>query len=73
MTTQLERFPPTHGAEMLKREFSVSINHETLRQILKRHKQWESSKVDRLKRGWRERKAHFGELLQGDGSYQIWF
>jgi len=73
MTTKLEGFPPTHGAEMLKREFNVSINHETLRQIMKRHQLWESSTVDRLKHGWRERKAHFGELLQGDGSYHIWF
>lgn len=73
MKNKLEGFDPTHGVEMLKKHFSIDTNRETLRQILIKHGLWQSSKVKRLKHGWRERKALFGEMLQGDGSYHIWF
>lgn len=65
-------FGPTLAAEKLAQN-GHKLDHETLRRWLiaaglhqKRRK--------RLKyRQWRERKAHFGELIQLDGSHHQWF
>ncbi len=73
MTTDLEGFGPTHGAEMLETHFNINITSETLRRMLIAHDLWHPNEVERLKHGWRERKAHLGEMLQADGSYHIWY
>jgi len=64
---------PTFIAEQLEKNDGIIINHETLRKLMIRHNLW--SVADRKKRRhqWRERKHHFGELVQIDGSFHRWF
>lgn len=71
--TKLQGFDLSHAADMLSKHYNIATNRETLRQLLIAHNLWHPSKAERLKHGWRERKAHQGEMLQGDGSYHIWF
>ena len=65
-------FGPTLAAEKLTEEGMV-LDHETLRRWLLAQGLWHKSRKRRKHRSRRERKAHFGELVQMDGSHHRWF
>lgn len=70
-----ERYPdfgPTLAAEKLALEGQV-VNHETLRGWLIKAGLWQKRRKRAKHRSWRERRAHFGELVQMDGSHHKWF
>ena len=58
-----EGFGPTLAAEKLADE-GLEVDHETLRRWLMADGQWKRRRKGRKHRTRRERKAHFGELLQ---------
>ncbi len=65
-------FGPTLAAEKLAKE-GHEVNHETLRRWLIKEKLWKKKRRRSPHRSWRERRAHFGELVQMDGSPHKWF
>lgn len=70
-----ERYPdfgPTLAAEKLALEGHV-VDHETLRGWLIKAGLWHKRRKRGKHRSWRERRAHFGELVQLDGSHHQWF
>lgn len=70
-----ERYPdfgPTLAAEKLALEGQV-VDHETLRGWLIKAGLWQPRRKRARHRSWRERRAHFGELVQLDGSHHRWF
>jgi transposase len=67
-----ERFGPTLAAEHLSSEDGLKLDAETLRRWMLADGLW-----SRERKGWRhrqrrERKEHFGELVQMDGSFHRW-
>lgn len=64
---------PTFIADQLTKNDGLNINHETLRKLMIREGLWKPSTRKKRHHQWRERKHHFGELVQVDGSYHIWF
>jgi transposase len=68
-----ERFGPTLAAEHLAREDGIDIHHDTLRRWMLAAGLWSRARKRRAHRRRRERKAHFGELVQLDGSFHPWF
>ncbi len=70
-----ERYPdfgPTLAAEKLEKEGDL-VNAETLRQWLIKEGLWQRKRKRSAHRSQRERRAHFGELVQMDGSHHRWF
>ena len=65
-------FGPTLAAEKLA-EDGHEIDHETLRRWLIADGQWKRRRKRANHRSRRERKVHFGELVQIDGSHHQWF
>ena len=65
-------FGPTLASEKLREE-GLKLDHETLRRWLIADGQWEKCHKRRKHRSWRESKAHFGELIEIDGSHHKWF
>jgi transposase len=66
-----ERYPdfgPTLAAEKLTLDGLV-VDHETLRHWLMKAGLWQRRRKRKRHRSWRERRAHFGELVQLDGSH----
>jgi len=68
-----ERFGPTLAAEHLASEDGVAVDHETLRRWMLAAGLWSRARKRSPHRRRRERKAHFGELVQLDGSFHLWF
>src|SRR6202790_4606336 len=68
-----ERFGPTLAAEHLGTEDGVTVDHETLRRWMLAAGLWSRARKRSPHRRRRERKAHFGELVQMDGSFHLWF
>src|SRR5260370_10234458 len=68
-----ERFGPTMAAEHLATEDGVTVDHETLRRWMLVAGLWSRARKRSPHRRRRERKAHFGELVQLDGSFHRWF
>jgi transposase len=68
-----ERFGPTLAAEHLASEDGVTVDHETLRRWMLTAGLWSRARKRSPHRRRRERKAHFGELVQLDGSFHPWF
>ena len=68
-----ERFGPTLAAEHLASEDGVTVDHETLRRWMVAAGLWSRARKRSPHRRRRERKAHFGELVQLDGSFHPWF
>jgi transposase len=66
-------FGPTLASEKLKERDGYEIDHETLRRWLKEAGVWRKRRKRPRHRKQRERKAHFGELVQLDGSHHQWF
>lgn len=67
-----ERFGPTLAAEHLADEYGLVVHHETLRRWMLADGQWSRVRRAAAHRQRRERKAHFGELVQLDGSFEAW-
>jgi transposase len=68
-----ERFGPTLAAEHLASEDGITVDHETLRRWMLGAGLWSRARKRSPHRRRRERKAHFGELVQLDGSFHDWF
>jgi transposase len=66
------RFGPTLAAEHLRSEDGVTVDHETLRRWMLAAGLWSRSRKRSPHRRRRERMAHFGELVQLDGSFHPW-
>jgi transposase len=68
-----QRFGPTLVAEHLREDHGIHVPCSTLRAWMTEAGLW--SRVRRVKRKpkRRERRAHFGELVQMDGSFHDWF
>jgi hypothetical protein len=67
-----ERFGPTLAAEHLADEYRLVVHHETLRRWMLADGQWSRVRRAPAHRKRRERKPHFGELVQLDGSFEPW-
>ena len=65
-------FGPTLASEKLAKD-GYLIDHETLRRLLIKQGLWQKRRARSPHRSWRERRAHFGELVQLDGSHHPWF
>lgn len=65
-------FGPTLAAEHLQKEDQIGMGVETLRQWMLEAGLWSRERRGRAHRRRRERKAHFGELVQMDGSFHDW-
>lgn len=70
--TESERLGPTLAAEQLLREHGYSVEVETLRRWMLAEGLWSRRRKRRPYRQWRQRRAHFGELVQLDGSFHHW-
>jgi transposase len=68
-----ERFGPTLAAEHLASEDGLTVDHETLRRWMLAAGLWSRARKRSPYRRRRERQAHFGELVQMDGSFHAWF
>jgi len=68
-----ERFGPTLAAEHLGAEDGLQVDGETLRRWMLAEGLWSRQRKRQSYRRRRERKAHFGELVQMDGSFHAWF
>ena len=67
-------FGPTFATEKLCAD-GYELDHETLRRwlIAESSRRWDWQRKRAKYRGRRERRAHFGELVQMDGSHHEWF
>ena len=65
-------FGPTLAAEHLREEDGLAVAPETLRRWLTAAGLWVRARDAPAHRRRRERKAHFGELVQLDGSFHAW-
>jgi transposase len=68
-----ERFGPTLVAEHLGKEDGLKVGEETLRRWMMAEGLWSRMRRRKAHRKRRERRAHFGDLVQMDGSFHGWF
>ena len=66
-------FGPTFACEKLLDVHKIKLSDETLRLWLNQESIPYEKRKGRKHRQWRERKHHFGEMLQMDGSHHDWF
>ena len=66
-------FGPTLAAEYLAQEDGLTVCVTTLRRWLTVAGLWKPRRGGPRHRKWRERKPHFGEMVQVDGSLHDWF
>lgn len=66
-------FGPTLAAEKLAERDGLEVHRETLRRWLIAACLWPGRTAHRRHRRRRRRRAHFGELVQLDGSHHAWF
>ena len=66
-------FGPTLACEYLAKVDQEQVGVETLRQWLIEDDLWGPGRRRPVHRKWRERKGHFGEMVQLDGSHHNWF
>jgi transposase len=67
-----ERFGPTLAAEHLECDDGMKVDHETLRRWMLAEGLWSRERKRKPHRRRRQRKEHFGELVQLDGSFEEW-
>jgi transposase len=65
-------FGPTLAAEKLEECEKIRVSNEKLRQIMLAKGLWQRKRRRGKIYRWRERKAHFGEMVQMDGSHHDW-
>lgn len=70
--SEQERFGPTLAAEHLAEEDGIVLDHETLRRWMLEEGLWSRRRRRKQACQRRERKPHFGELVQLDGSFHAW-
>lgn len=68
-----QRFGPTLVAEHLWEDHGIQVPSSTLREWMSEAGLWSRVRRSRPKTKRRERRAHFGELVQFDGSFHDWF
>jgi transposase len=68
-----QRFGPSLVAEQLEEEHAIVIPRTTLRDWMLEAGQWSRIRRSRPRPRRRERRKHFGELVQMDGSFHDWF
>jgi hypothetical protein len=66
-------FGPTLALEYLRKVDGEDLSKETLRGWLMGAGLWRPRRRGSPHREWRERRAHWGELVQMDGSEHDWF
>lgn len=66
-------FGPTLAAEHLASEDKLEVHPETLRRWMLEQGLWKRMRKAQPHRKRRQRKAHFGELVQLDGSFHDWY
>lgn len=66
-------FGHTFAAEKLFERDKINVHQETLRKWLIEAGDWKRVRKSRAHRQWRERRHHFGEMVQVDGSHHDWF
>ena len=66
-------FGPTLAVEYLRKDDGEDLSQETLRRWLIGAGLWQPRRRGAVHRQWRERRAHWGELVQMDGSEHDWF
>jgi len=69
-------FKPSFAAEKLGENHNIHRDPKTVRSVMIQEGLWNPKQKRRQKqqhRQWRERKAHYGEMQQFDGSYEKWF
>ena len=73
--SRYEGLGPVLYTEKLLSAHGVKVDHETVRRLLIRGGLLWQVKRQRKKphAAWRERRGHFGELVQMDGSHHCWF
>jgi transposase len=71
--TEQERFGPTLAAEHLADEDGLEVGEETLRRWMLAEGLWSRVRRRKAHRKRRERRQHFGDLVQLDGSFHAWF
>lgn len=67
-----EGFGPTFAAEKLAKD-GYKVDHETLRRWLIAEGKWQQHRQRHPYRQRRERREHFGALIQMDGRFHHWF
>jgi transposase len=67
-----ERFGPTLASEHLAEDQGVEVDAETLRRWMLDEGLWTRERKRKPYRQRRLRRAHFGELVQMDGSFEDW-
>ena len=70
--TTYHDFGPTLASEKLFERDKIKINDETLRLWLREEGIPYKERKKRPHRQWRERKAHYGQMVQMDGSHHAW-
>lgn len=68
-----QRFGPTLVAEHLWEDHGLWVPSSTLRGWMMDAELWSRTRRSRPKAKRRERRAHFGELVQFDGSFHDWY
>ena len=71
--TRYKGFNPTFASEKLFEIDKIAISDETLRLWFIENNIEYKTRRARKHRKWRERKRHFGEMVQVDGSHHNWF
>lgn len=64
---------PTLAAEYLADREGITLSPETIRRWWIEAGDWQPREPKARHRTWRKRKAHFGEMVQLDGSVHDWF
>lgn len=67
-----DRFGPTLASEHLAEDHGVVVDAETLRRWMLNEGLWTRERKRKPYRQRRLRRAHFGELVQMDGSFEDW-
>lgn len=67
-----ERLGPTLAAEQLEADHGLRVPRETLRRWMLREGLWSRQRRRKPHRSRRQRKEHFGALVQVDGSHHDW-
>ena len=70
--SRYEDFGPTLASEHLASDDRLEVHAETLRRWMREAGLWQRQRRRKPYRQRRERKAHFGELVQLDGSFHEW-
>jgi hypothetical protein len=66
-------FGPTLAAEHLSSEDQLQVHAETLRRWMLEAGLWKRARKRQQHRKRRDRRGHFGELVQMDGSFHDWY